>query len=446
MRRTSVILIIAAALSAPASGTAQVADHVSFYRGSGLGLHSSSSFGTGFGFSVGGWGASIGFSLGFGSGFLYNPHGLYRPFGSPGAHCWDDYWFDPYDPYYACQDFGHFWGPGYGWSRYDPWRFGFLGWPSPRYVRSHWYGFSPFWSDYRGPSWGGYDHWYGPRYRRYYEYPGTRVVRRTPLYGPRFKEYPAPPVYVTDNGPERPVSRLGGMRGAGGSVGTDVRRPDGRGAYSILDGARKARPRDGSGARPTPPRVRARPRTGGDAAPTPQARPRSGTAGSDEARPRDTRTLRPGVVQRPPIVTSRPDTRRPSTGSAPARVRQPTPIRSAPPRVRSRPVPRERIEPPRREAPGVRSTPSRRPSPTARSFPSRMPTARPAPSRAPTPRVRSAPSRGSTPKARAAPSRGSTPKARAAPSRAPGPKARAAPPRSSGNKQSRPRRPARRPG
>lgn len=443
MRRTSVSLIVAAALSAPTMGTAQVADHVSLYRGGGLGLHSYSSFGTGFGFSVGGWGASIGFSVGFGTGFLYNPHGFYRPFDSPWAHCWDDYWFDPYDPYYTCQDFGP-WGPGYGWTGYNPWRFGFLGWPSPRHVRSHWYGFSPFWSDYWGPAWGGYDHWYGPRYRRYYEYPGTRVVRRTPLYGPRYKEYPAPPVYVTDNGPERPVSRLGGMRGAGGSVGRTAR-PTDRGAYSILDGARKARPRDGSDARPTPPRVRARPRTNGDATTTPQARPRSGTGGSDEARPRDTRTLRPGAVQRPPIVTSRPDTRRPSTRSAPARVRQPTPMRSVPPRVRSRPVPRDRIEPPRRGAPGVRSTPSRRPSPTARSFPSRMPTARPAPSRAPTPRVRSAPSRGSTPKARPAPSRGSTPKARSAPSRAPRPKARSAPPRSSGNK-SRPRRPARRPG
>jgi len=457
MRRTSVILIIAAALSAPAAATAQVADHVSLYRGGGLGLHSYSSFGTGFGFSVGGWGASLGFSVGFGTGFLYNPHGFYRPFDSHLAHCWDDYWFDPYDPYYACQDFGPFWGPGYGWSSYNPWRYGFLGWPSPRYVRSHWYGYSPFWASYWDPFWGDYNHWYGPRYRRYHDYPGTRVVQRTPLYGPRYKEYPAPPVYVTDNGPERPVSRLGVRRGAVGSVGGNVR-PDDRGAYSRLGGTRKARPRDGSDARPTPPRVRARPRAGGSATATPQARPRSGTGGSDEARPRDTRTLRPGVVQRPPIVTSRPDTRRPSTRSAPARVRPPTPIRSAPPRVRSRPVPRERIEPPSREAPRIRSTPSRRPSPTARSFPSRTPSARPAPSRTPTPRVRSAPSRGSTPKARPAPSRGSTPKARpapsraprpkarAAPSRAPKPKARAAPPRSSGNKQSRPRRPARRPG
>lgn len=441
MRRTSVILITAAALAGPATSTAQVADHVSFYRGGGLGLHSYSSFGTGFGFSVGGWGVSLGFSVGFGSGFLYSPHGLYQPYGYSLAHCWDDYW---YDPYYACHDFGPFWGPGYGWSRYNPWQYGFLGWPSRRYVRSHWYG-SPFWGGYWDPFWSGYGDWYGPRYSRYYDYPGTRVVRRTPLYGPRFKEYPAPPVYVTDNGPERPVSRLGGMRGAGGPVGTATRRPDGRGVYSVLDGARKARPRDGSDARPAPPRVRARPRTDGSAIPTPRARPRTGSDGSDEARPRDTRTIRPGVARRPPIVTSRPGTSRPSTRSAPARIRQPTPVRSAPPRVRSRPAPRERIEPPRREAPGVRSTPSRRPPPTARSFPSRMPSTRPAPSRTPTPRVRSAPSRGSAPKVRP-PSRGSTPKARSAPSRAPKPKARSAPTRSSGNKKSRPRRPARRPG
>ena len=418
MRRSSAILIIAAALAAPAMGTAQVADHISLYRGGGLGLGSYSSFGAGFGFHVGGWGASLGFSLGFGSGFYDNYHGLYRPFNTPFVDCWDDYWYDPYD---AC-GFGPFWGPGYGhWSAYNPWRFGFLGWPSPRYVRSHWYGFSPFWTDYWGPSWGGYDPWYGPRYRRYYDYPGTRVVRRTPLYGPRFKEYPAPPVYVTDNGPERPVSRLGGMRGADG-YGNGATRPDGRGAYSI--GTRTARPRDGSDARPTPPRVRARPRADG------------GSGGSDKARPRDTRTIRPGVVQRPPIATSRPDTRRPSTRSVPARVRQPTPIRSAPPRIRNRPMPRERIEPPRREAPGVRSAPSRRPLPTARSFPSRMPT----------PRARPAPSRAPTPKARSAPARGSAPKARPAPSRAPKPKARSAPARGSGNRKSPPRRPARRPG
>ena len=443
MRRSSAFLIIAAALAAPAMGTAQVADHVSLYRGGGLGLRSYSSFGAGFGFHVGGFGASLGFSVGFGTGFYDNYHGLYRPFNTPFVHCWDDYWYDPYD---ACHGFGPFWGPGYGyWSAYNPWRFGFLGWPSPRHVRSHWYGFSPFWSDYWGPSWGGYDYWYGPRYRRYYDYPGTRVVRRTPLYGPRFKEYPAPPVYVTDNGPERPVSRLGGNRGAGG-FGTGINRPDDRGSYAI--GTRTARPRDGSDARPTPPRVRARPRADGGATTTPRARPRSSAGGSDQARPRDTRTIRPGVVQRPPIATSRPDTRRPSTRSAPTRVRQPNPIRSAPPRVRSRPMPRERIEPPRREAPGVRSTPSRRPSPTVRSFPSRTPTprARPAPSRMPTPKARSAPSRGSAPKARAAPSRAPRPSARPAPSRAPKPKARSAPARGSGSRKSPPRRPARRPG
>ena len=439
MKRAHVSLIIAAALAAPAAGTAQVADHVSMYTGGGLGLRAHTSFG----FSVGGWGASMGVSLGLGSGYAHDPYGIYRPFHTPSAHCWDDFW---YDPYYGCQAFDPFWGPGYGfWSWYNLRRAGFLGWPSRRYVRSHWYAFSPFWGDYHygwpGSGWGWYSgyhnwDWYGPRYDRYYDYPSTRVVRRTPLYGPRFKEYPAPPVYVTDNGPERPVSRAVPRFGAGSGASVDLTDRDRMGGvYSIQDRTRKARPRDGADATPAPPRVRARPRADGGASAAPQARPRGGTGGSRVAapRPRDTRTIRPGI-ERPPVTTSRPDTRRPSTRSAPARIRQPTPIRSAPPRVRSRPAPRERIEPPRREAPGVRSTPSRRPSPTVRSFPSRMPTprARPTPSRTPTPKARSAP-------------RGSAPRARPAPSRAPKPKARSAP-RSSGNKKSPPRRPARRPG
>lgn len=440
MRKANLFLIVAVVLSAPVTSTAQVTDHVSFYSGSDLGLRS---FGAGFGLNVGAWGA-LGFSMGFGTGYYHDYSGFYRPFNTQSVHCWDDL---RYDPYYDCEPFGPFWGPGYGYGGWhNPWRLGFLGWPSPRYVRSHRYAFAPFWSDYYygwpGNSWGwysGYDNWdwYGPGYGRYYDHPSTRVVRRTPLYGPRFKEYPVPPVYVTDNGPERPVSRAMPRLGAGPSGSVDIIGREDRGVYSIQDRARKARPRGNADAKPaTPPRVRARPRADGGTNPTPQARPRSGTRGTDVAAPRarDTRTIRPGV-RRPPVATSRPDTRAPSTRSAPARIRQPTPIRSVPPRVRDRSTPRERIQLPGREAPRVRSTPSRRPSPTARSFPSRMPT----------PRARPAPSRAPKPKARSAPSRGSAPRARPAPSRAPKPKARPAP-RSSGGDKSRARRPARRPG
>ena len=401
MKRVITPLIFVGMLYVPSTGAAQVTDHVSFSVGFGL------SAGTGLGFSL------------HHDQYYYDGYqgGLYQPLWTQPLHCWDPYWYDPFQPCHGYFAVGY---PSYDyWSWYSPWRFGFVGWPSARYVRSHWWS-SPYWAnDYAWGfdpwGWRGYDHWdrYSSNHGRYYDYDDrySRVVRRSPLYGPRYKEYPTPAVYVTDNGPERPVSRaVPRSLGSGGRV--DV--IDSDGSYD----RRRAR-------------LTEAPRT---------ARPRSGTS-IGTARPRT------GTVTSPPRVRARPQ---PSTRGTPSRVPQPSVGRVSPPTARGRPqaAPRTRIEPAKRQPPRVRSTPSsRRPSATTRPAPSRrpVPTVRSAPSRRPAPTIRSAPSRRATPRVRSAPSRAPAPKARAAPSRAPRPKARSAP-RSPGSRKSPPRRPVRRPG
>ena len=482
MRKGNVLLIGAAMLSIPGAATAQVANHVSFSMGFGLATHAYPMFGSLPSYGPPG-GVGFGLSLSFGyddyyGGDYYNDryyhddpyYEPYRPlFLLRPTHCWDLLW---YDPFARCH--GYFSG-AYAvfdpWSWHGPWSLGFLGWPSRRYVRSHRWGFTPMWGDRYawgfGPRhwYGGYGGWdwyaptWGPTYGGYddYGYPGGRVVQRSPLYGPRYKEYPTPPVYVTDNGPERPVSSAVPRLGRPVGANVDSRR-DRSGAYAIGgrtarprsgDDVRTARPRSGTDTRTSPPRVRARPRTGDAVTSIPDARPRTGTRGETVApQPRDTRTARP-EIRRPPVTTSRPDSRRPSTRGTPSRIPKVSRDRLSPPKVttRPRPVPRTRIAPPQREAPKVRTAPSRGSARDTRFAPSRRPapTTRSAPSRRPAPAIRSAPSRAPKPKARSAPSRGSAPKARPAPSRAPKPKARAAP-RSSGRGKAPPRRPTRRPG
>ncbi len=392
MKRVIPPLILAWTLFVPTLGNAQVAGHLSL-------------------------------SIGFGVA-AYSPYDLATGFGTLPHHCHDPFWYDPFG---ACEGYvavGHL---GYdSWDWHNPWRLGFLGWPSPRYVRFHWWrspfgGFprSPYWAYYDSPFgrpwyWGhgyagywGSPYWFdryawgrgswGRDYDRHYDR-HARAVRRSPLYGPRYKEYPTPPVYVTDNGPERPVSRAIPRGAAGvtnlgdGQVGPDGYR--GRRGARISDEARSARPRSGTATGATT----ARPRSGTDAR---TARPRSGTVmGTPTARPRP------------------------------------------------RAIPRDRIAPPKREAPKVRPAPvSRRPSPTARPTPTRRPTptARPTPSRRPQPTTRPTGSRMPRPKAKPTPSRAPKPKARPAPSRAPKPKARPAP-RGSSTRKAPPRRPVRRPG
>lgn len=424
MKRVTTTLIFATMLLVPTTGTAQVADHVSFSLGFGLGG------GTGFGISL------------HHDEYYYDDYrfGLHGPLWTRPLHCWDSFWYDPFQP---CHGYFAAGFPVYDyWGWYNPWRFGFVGWPSPRYMRTHWWR-APVWSHYYSPfrhddyawgfggwGWRGYDgwDWYSPSYTGYYDHGGghNRVVRRSPLYGPRYKEYPTPPVYVTDNGPERPVSRaVPRSPGSGSHVGpVDPDRDLDRRGARLTDARRTARPRSGTGIRT------ARPSTGAD-----------------------TRTS-------PPRVRAAP---RPSTRSTPSRRPQPSVGRVSAPTVKGRPQPstRTRIEPTKRSAPRVRSTPSsrrpspvvrpappsRRPPPTARPAPSRRssPTVRSAPSRRPAPAMRSAPSRGSRGGVRSAPSRAPKPKVRSAPSRAPKPQARPAP-RGSSSRKAPPRRPARRPG
>ena len=425
MKRLATITAFAAFPFIPLAGTAQVGDHVSTSLSLGLSAHSYAAHGAqvGFGFS---FGIGLGFSLHHRDPYYDSHHfGLHDPLWPRPLHCWDSFWFDPFQPCHGYFAVGY---PTYDyWGWYSPWRFGFLGWPSPRYVRSHWWS-PPFWTHYYSPFWAdsyawgfgrrgwgyGYDRWdrYYPVYRPYYDYadPHSRVVRRSPLYGPRYKEYPAPPVYVTDNGPERPVSRaVPRSLGPGGVFdGTDSDGNLDRRGARLTDGPRTARPRTGTDARA------ARPRTGAETRTSP---PR--------VRARPAPTARPAPSRRPGSTARSAPTRRPAPGvrSAPSSRRPSPAVRSAPSS--------------RRPTPTVRSAPSsRRPTPTVRSAPS---------SRRPTPTVRSAPSsRRPTPTVRSAPSR-TPPKVRRAPSRAPKPSVRAAP-RGSSSRKAPPRRPARRPG
>ncbi len=400
MKRVMTPLIFAAMLFVPWAGAAQVTGHVSMSLGVGPWV--------GFGLSSG---IGLGFSLHH-DDYYHDDYrfGVYESLWTRPFHCRDPFWYDPFQP---CHGYFAVGWPVYDyWGWHSPWRFGFVGWPSHRYVRSHWWNspfwthrYSPFWADRYAWGYGGFGRWgwrYG--YDRGYGYDRhDRIVRRSPLYGPRYKEYPAPPVYVTDNGPERPVSRAVPRLADGDGYF------DGR-AGRRTDGARTARPQSGTDIRT------ARPRTGADARTSRRARPRVGTR--PEPTPR--RRIEP-PKREPPKARSVPSSRRP----API-------VRSAP--SSRRPAPIARPTPSRRSSPTARPTPSRRPSPTVRSAPSRIPT----------PRLRSAPSRRPAPKARPTRTR-PAPKARAAPSRAPKPKVRPAP-RGSGSRKAPPRRPARRPG
>ncbi len=428
MKKPTIVLAAAAVLSGPVAGTAQVYEHVaggigltanhypgqSYGLGIGLPRHA-----TGFAFHTG---SSVSFGFGFGLG-LGNPHHGYGgylynayPFGfrSPRHYCRDYVWFDPFR--YCGTPYGH------GW--FDPWWEPVVFVPSPRW-HFGWYGhgwYDPFWHDPWYDRWAyhGWDpyrsHW-GFRtvyYDRGYAHP--RVASRSPLFGPRYKEDPRPYVYVSDNGPERPVSRA-------------VPRGD-RTAVPATEGAWRTAGRRGGEVRAEPetrtarPRVRERPGTG------------QGQPSSTSAQPRTPRTRSGGLVVTPgsPVRTSRPDTNRedPGTSSRPRSSRPvvvtPVPTRSARPTAGRATAPSTRRATPqagRTTPPRVRTrpdaTPSRRVTPTRASAPTR---ARPAPAKTVSkPKVRSAPSRSRSapPKAGSAPPRRSPPKS--------SPPRRSAPPR-----------------
>lgn len=313
----------------------------------------------------------VGFSAVAGASDYYDDYGYGHHDGWDPWDPWDCWYYASYDPWFGCPSYyppGYF-GLWWGWHRPVWGFFGFFGWPSYRVVHHHWYGFSAW---HAGWTW--YPDYYGwgrDRYRyrlpvRYVHdpydgggyatprgyrtggratprgYTGDRIVRGSPLFGPRYKEEPRR-ARVTDN------NRRTGTRGT-------------------TDDARRARPRDDTrttGIRPgtrtgtrtdvpttrrtptrtakpkttraTPPRVRVRPAT--TRAPVPKARPGS----SSRTPPR----VRPAPSKRP---SSRPK------ASAPRRS-APKPKASAPKRPPSRP----KASAQKRSAPKPKASPPKRP-------------------------------------------------------------------------------------
>ncbi len=430
MKKSTMILAAAAVLSGPAPAATQVYEHVS----GGIGLTANHYPDQGYGPGIGlarpaagialhsGGGVSFGFGFGFGIGSQgYGSH-LYNAYPfvlQPRYHCRDYIWMDPFrycGTYYRHGWSDPWWGPvvfvpsprfHFGWYShgwYSPYR------PDPWYDRWAYRGWDPYWG-HRGYRTVYYDR--GGAYDRGYAQP--RVASRSPLFGPRYKEDPGPHVYVSDNGPERPVSKAvpRGDRTARPSPGSDGVQP--------TAGRRRGDARAQPETRTARPRVRERPETG------------QGASTSTPPQPRIPRTRSGGLVITPgsPVRTSRPDTKRedPGTASRPGS-RRPVVVTPAPTR-RAKPS-TGRVTPSRgRATPQVgRATP-----PKVRTRPDAAPTRRVTPSRPATPaRARPAPKRtGATaPKVRPAPSR-----TRSAP-----PKASSAPPRRSPPKSSPPKRAA----
>ena len=357
MKNARTMLMAAALVAAPATAGAQVTNHVSWQMGfaaggqpawhsPGIGLaYQPLALGTGFGFGFG-----VGISLGFG----FNSHDDYWAGYHDGflgrSHCWDVYWYDPfYDDCWGYGSFGYnpFGYSPFGWqSWHNPWwrPHGFLGWPSRRYIARHYYAWAPVWPAYRpyglyGGRYWGYDHWdrgWGPDPRRQYARRG--YGGRSPLFGPQFKE---PPVYVTDNGPERPVAKLrprapqgavddvADRRGRGaldrGAQLRDTRTRTARPAAQPAGGhdgepeavhARHPRPHHAAQARGRGPR-----RTAGRSPPCGLRRPGA-------RRPRRAFRPRSASASRPP-GPHLPGARRPGSGRRPGRPRPGQPRRGA---------------------------------------------------------------------------------------------------------------------
>ena len=97
MKRLTATTALAAIIGVPSTGDAQVSDHVSASLGLGLSAHSYSARGTGVGFGLS-FGIGLGFSLHHRDPYHDSYHfGLHDPFW-PGVHCWDSFWYDPFQP------------------------------------------------------------------------------------------------------------------------------------------------------------------------------------------------------------------------------------------------------------------------------------------------------------------------------------------------------------
>ena len=453
-----------------------------------------------FGLGVSNHGVSFGVSYTDYDGYYDDYYDDYYGYDSYYGSCWDYSW---YDPFFDCgwSSYGYYstiaWRP---WRLYDPWwgpSFYFTGWPSHRYIRHSYYRYawaSPYryqygyWGYYGTPRLArlytdyGRSYQYGRAYPRgYVSRDGYRGARRSPMFGPRYKE--SPRVLVTDNGPERRTSRAVPRGEAGSALSpgrvTTSRRPD------VGSGTRQARPRSGvvETERPrirtrddnarTPSAPAGRVRSGSDRGRDdgrvtrppagPRTPPSARTRGNavDEAR---TRTTRPSTRSTPGQATRQPSARSGGTESrgTPANVRPRTrssapATRSSPPRVRPRggsaaPTSKPQAAPRTRSRPGgqpgVRSSaPTNRSGVRARGGSGRAPEARSAPPRPapqarsggsrPAPRARSGGSARPAPKARAGGSSRPAPKARTGGSSRPAPKARAGGNRRSGGSAAR---------
>jgi len=378
MKNARNLLLAAGLLAVPASGPAQ--EPASFSIGIGLAArtHPDSWSGIAAGLahrprSEGAFPGPGGFApRSSAQGRLDDYHGHGHHHGWSTHDCWDFLW---HEPWCGCNRYVLFGYASFGWWDFHLawWRLGFLGWPSPRQVRHHWWGYGPFrygaWDWY--PRHRGTDRHYRHRYPRHghdgggYVTPrgyrsggkakprgrsGDRIVRGSPIFGPSYKEDPR--AHATRDGPRRTASRAA-PRGSRGEV---------------ADGGGRSRP----GERPKTRRAR------------PRGETKPATTGSSPSKPRTRRATSPGARAQP---------------SAPApRVRS---------RAGSRPAPAARKIPTRRTTPATRPATSERPAPAAGKTPVRRPApkARPAPNRRPAPKARPAPARRPAPKARPAPRR-----------------------------------------
>lgn len=411
MKNSSMLLIAVASLGIPATAAAQEFTHFSI--GIGLASRTHSAYWPGVspglayqpqsGGAVPGLAASAyGSSPGPGhSGYQDYPghghHGGWSPFD-----CWDFFWYHPWD----CDTYVLVGYPGFGW--WDPyhawWWTGFPGWPSFRQVRFYRFAFGPFW--FGGWNWR-HPHYYGARHYRSHRYAyrdhgsgyltpggyrsrgqakprsssGDRIVRGSPLFGPRYKEDPRD--RVTDNDRKRPSSRA-----VSRGTRTEVGNAGGRRRSGETSNTRRARPRSEAAPAPTrrtPPKLR-------------------------------TRTGSPSRVRSTPTRTPKPKAR-PATGGRSAPAVRTTPTRRATPVTRPttgrRGAPAVRTTPTRRATPKVRPSTSRRSGGTARSAPSRTSSSKvkPAAPKRPGAKVR-APAR--RPPSKASAPKRSAPKARPA--------------------------------
>ena len=333
------------ALPAPPS-EAQVANHVS----SSIALRTSAgpAFGTGFALGFGhrppsdaaffGIGLSrqgLAVSAGYSSyDDYYSAYGSYANpdyygdysydtfHGGIGSGCrdlwWHSPWADPWlDPWAGCFTYLSVGYAPFGWSGwYGPGVSFFFGWPAPRFGGSwHHYGEVFAWGrggswDWGWPpayryGWDPYDYaYYGAHGYGHYPRVTSRIARRSPLFGPRYKETPR--VYVTDNGPARPTSKAVPRRGAPGAGGVVQGNAGYRGRTGSVPGTRTARPRSGTEPRTSAPSVRPRTRTG-SAQPRPKVvRPDRGSANT-----------RGRVVPRPPTRRVRPESVTPQQRPSP---------------------------------------------------------------------------------------------------------------------------------